>query len=521
MKISMRIVGVFLLSSLSACLWAQQTSFSRVIINPNINDIQIQGMTTAFDAGYMLVGDAGLSMGLIIKLDSAGNVVWNKTYGQNINVFQNVAFNAITATNDSCFVVVGQAYDTTNGQIDAYFVKIKPDGDTLWTKTLTKPNTSFAARNVQQTFDSGFIISGITTGYSNFFVAKLDVNGNMEWTYIYKGANNMVTAAAVRQTADSGYALCGYMENFPPYEPYAYLLKLSPAGDVEWAQKYNTSNFESIGGIGLETTANGFLCLIYVEGGTALMQTDSVGNIMWTKVYNNIPFYSWMENPAVPLHKTSDNGYVFETFDFASSLTKVDSIGNLLWTKRMFVQAVAATESKDQGYLVVGNGPLWGIKSQSAAWQLGVIKTDSLGNVQACVDANSSITSSVNLQTSSLVITVLPGGTTGFRPEVLSSATLLSYSGCVDIYGGIEDVHKDAEVQIFPNPSQGIFTLKRMSTATVSLFIYDRLGGLISRKMINEQQSEIDLSGQPAGMYFYKIIFTDNHFVSGKLNLVR
>ncbi len=66
---------------------------------------------------------------------------------------------------------------------------------------------------------------------------------------------------------------------------------------------------------------------------------------------------------------------------------------------------------------------------------------------------------------------------------------------------------KKLEMTLFPNPTQGQFTLavKNIELQNAQIFIFNLLGQIVSRKTINSQSVILDLSSQPRGMYFVKL----------------
>ncbi len=68
------------------------------------------------------------------------------------------------------------------------------------------------------------------------------------------------------------------------------------------------------------------------------------------------------------------------------------------------------------------------------------------------------------------------------------------------------DVQNSTFVNIYPNPSDGIFTLEVNGTNDYSLEIFDILGSSVyKRKYSNNPSCEINLSGMPSGVYIMKL----------------
>ncbi|MBQ0117753.1 MAG: T9SS type A sorting domain-containing protein, partial [Flavobacterium sp.] len=58
-------------------------------------------------------------------------------------------------------------------------------------------------------------------------------------------------------------------------------------------------------------------------------------------------------------------------------------------------------------------------------------------------------------------------------------------------------------IMLYPNPSKGIFYLRGIETATVS--VYDISSKYIGRFNLKSQEEGVDLSNYPAGVYTIKV----------------
>ena len=76
---------------------------------------------------------------------------------------------------------------------------------------------------------------------------------------------------------------------------------------------------------------------------------------------------------------------------------------------------------------------------------------------------------------------------------------------------------KDALV-IYPNPNKGVFNIQTNDTSGAkSIVVYTLLGQRIYSKAITAIETTIDISGQPKGVYMYKVSGENNEVKSGKL----
>jgi len=76
--------------------------------------------------------------------------------------------------------------------------------------------------------------------------------------------------------------------------------------------------------------------------------------------------------------------------------------------------------------------------------------------------------------------------------------------------GGINEVSSStSDVNVYPNPSTGVFNyeLKIKNYNSINAVVYNILGEKIYSQSFSIQNAtfKIDLNGQPAGIYFYRI----------------
>ena len=70
----------------------------------------------------------------------------------------------------------------------------------------------------------------------------------------------------------------------------------------------------------------------------------------------------------------------------------------------------------------------------------------------------------------------------------------------------------NTDINIYPNPSNGIFTLQSGANKINSFEVYDMSGKMILSKNTNSDKTTIDLSNQAHGLYFIKMFAEDNIF---------
>ena len=127
-----------------------------------------------------------------IKISETGTLIWEKSYGGD----QVDEAHAISKTADGNYIIVGDTRSNdldisqNNGAADLWIIKITPEGDLIWEKTLG--GSSFdVGRAISKTQDNGFLISGSSRstngnltdnkGQNDAWVVKINNSGNLEW----------------------------------------------------------------------------------------------------------------------------------------------------------------------------------------------------------------------------------------------------------------------------------------------------------------------------------------------------
>ena len=187
----------------------------------------------------------------LVKTDSSGNELWNETYGAKYNDYASSVVETIDGgyalsgiTNSFGDGALAGSRDVfIVGKADVWLVKTDSFGNELWNKTFGGPKDDFGYC-VIQTSDGGCALAGITNssgaGYEDVWLIKTDSCGNKLWDKTYGGALND-EAYFVIQTEDDGYALAGSTYAFGAGLWDAWLIKTDSSGNILWNQTYGGS----------------------------------------------------------------------------------------------------------------------------------------------------------------------------------------------------------------------------------------------------------------------------------------
>ena len=80
-----------------------------------------------------------------------------------------------------------------------------------------------------------------------------------------------------------------------------------------------------------------------------------------------------------------------------------------------------------------------------------------------------------------------------------------------------EQAAEDINISIYPNPTNGVFTMELKNNVNSDIKIVNILGETIVMKNVTDNKVTVDLSGYAAGVYFYQVMNKAGILGSGKL----
>jgi uncharacterized delta-60 repeat protein len=232
------------------------------------------------DGGYIVAGQtlsfgAGYSNFWVLKLNSNGAVVWQKTYG---GPGERRAC-SIRQTSDGGYIVAGPTESFGAGDYDFWVLKLNGDGSVAWQKTYGGPSGDYAY-SIQQTIDGGYIVAGPTSSFgasADLWVLKLNSDGTVAWQKRYGGADPD-TALSIQQTGDSGYIVAGYTDSFGAGGWDFWVLKLNSDGTVAWQRSYGGGGEDAAKSI-QQTNDGGYIVAGKTNGHFWVLKVNSDGTI--------------------------------------------------------------------------------------------------------------------------------------------------------------------------------------------------------------------------------------------------
>jgi hypothetical protein len=185
------------------------------------------------DSGYIAVAEtfsfgAGGADIYLVRTNQNGDLLWSKSYGSASSDFGY----SVRQTQDGGFIVAGYTSSFGAGQFDVYLLKTDSAGALLWAKTYGGAQSDFGY-SVKETNDGGYIIAGYTQSFgvgSDVYLIRTDSLGELQWSKIYGGAGGDF-GWSVEQTVDGGYVVAGYTSSFGAGSNDVYLIKTDEFGN--------------------------------------------------------------------------------------------------------------------------------------------------------------------------------------------------------------------------------------------------------------------------------------------------
>ena len=236
-------------------------------------------------AGYTDSFGFGKNDCWLVKTNSYGDLLWNKTYGGANNDY---AYKVIQ-TSDGGYVLAGYTDSFGAGGYDVYLVKTDSEGNLLWSKTFGGTGDDYAY-SVVQSNDGGFVLAGKSNSAGalgfDLYVLKCDGNGVLSWELrsFYAGDD---CAYSIVKSKDGGFAVGGYYTT-SNQDQNMWIVRINESGSEVWNKSYGDTGDEVIYSM-ISTVEGGYAFVAYQNSSeypnsVALVKLDPTGNELWWRV---------------------------------------------------------------------------------------------------------------------------------------------------------------------------------------------------------------------------------------------
>lgn len=479
----------------------------------------------AFQEIYAVENNNFLSIGTDASVTNRQEIIkWN----QNLYPVWSVGFPPTVTCRITKVVVLNDGNyaalfcSPANGT-SALIMKLDTAGTILWQKEYYFSAGSNTAFSIAPAFgsDNGFIFGGGACAESNFLV-KCDANGNIEWQKSYNDytATGAKTAWAILPDATGYYVASDQLSGG---KSDVAIMRIDLTGTLQWfKQLKRDGNAERP--FAMYKLANGKLVVHCWDGLSnatdILYYMDSTCTTVTANTYvgGTDPMIAYV-TPAGGSDLIGVGVEYYGTFNSRRIYLRLDGSGNILWQK-MSKGTGSSNQGAFYGVAPTGTGNFvaaGGASSSGVGRQLAVF--DGSDGSGLCVDeagpftmvpvsdftvVNKSVTP-FNISLNTTVPAYDPYATTLTRTIVCGTITGMT-PGSID----------ENTVSVYPNPAQTLLNIETNGTANIGLVqVMDLQGRLI---LSANNPSALEVAGLPAGTYF---IHYETDAGSGHLRFVK
>ncbi|NOX20174.1 MAG: choice-of-anchor D domain-containing protein, partial [Nitrospirae bacterium] len=277
----------------------------------------------AVDGGFVIAGNkyvGGRSDFRVLKIDPSGNILWEKTYG---GIYDDYA-NSIDLTSDGGYIVAGVTEVDDTNKTDLWILKIDSSGNIQWQKRYDDRGWNYAYQ-IKETSEGGYIVVGTTLRTGSAFLLKLDSSGNILWQKSYGEYGSQYYGSygySISQTADGGYIMTGVLSNRDGTGDNIWIVRVDQSGDILWQKRYGGDSTDVAYWIE-QTIESDYVVAGYTRSfrntpygsdnyDAWIMKTDTLGNIGmsctlidWTEIVPAESSFVVFETSVIPVDSTS------------------------------------------------------------------------------------------------------------------------------------------------------------------------------------------------------------------------
>ena len=248
------------------------------------------------DGGFLLAGTSNSRIGgtktstnfggslpaydfWIIRTDSSGNKLWERSYGGADSDYLGSA----VATADGGFLLGGTSYSDADGIkttaqfgfADYWVVRIDANGEIVWQASFGGQSTD-SLESIARASGDGFLIGGVSYssdgldkispyfGGGDYWVVRLNAQGDRLWEASF-GGGNYELFVSIQELAGGGFVLGGDSYSMPGGNKTSvgrgandyWVVRLNASGQKIWEQSYGALGEESFGSV-IQTSDGGF-----------------------------------------------------------------------------------------------------------------------------------------------------------------------------------------------------------------------------------------------------------------------
>ncbi len=248
------------------------------------------------EGGYLTIGTtdsfgAGNDDWFITKFDEMDNVEWSKTFG---GVADDRAYTALQTTDGSLLVggwTKSFGVGGNNGLLDVMITKLDSDGNLIWSKTYGQSGNDwinfaqFIENDIGNYIISGAWSSGLGISGHNGFIMEVDQAGVIVSSNLYGGGDDeafngyLTESGGILQTIDDAWSWGGGLK--------IWMNEIDNAGNTRWSKTFgvadNNIQYSSATLVGQEYIISAH----EINSGhpPILMKVNNNGNLVWSRSF--------------------------------------------------------------------------------------------------------------------------------------------------------------------------------------------------------------------------------------------
>lgn len=416
------------------------------------------------DSGFVIVGSTegigqGNMDGYVLKLDTAGEILWTRTFGD-IGVDRLV--DGVLLSDGFLFC----GYSNVNSDYQTYLIRTDEIGQTIWEKRIGNENWEFP-KEMSLINDTSALIVGevIEDGSSdkNALALAMSIDGDSLWYKSY-GGDYYDTFDRVLISEQKQFYWCGTKGLSEEDEDY-WVLRVDSVGTIIWELTMGDTLIDQAHGITELITGEFIITGEYNSTQSSgidnvFYKIDSAGNILYQNVLNN---------------SGDDRGFDVISYPDTNAfylISRSSSVGLGGFDTWVF----------DCNYYTFGN--------YSFGFDFGTNRDDLVMDADTTFDKG--VVMVGNIFDPSL-------GNSIFVNKTGETTHELSYQVEEDLY--VKEVLKN-KLQLYPNPAKDIIYFLNHEVIGESYKVFNVTGDLIQEGLLSTSYLEL---GLPSGLYIIQV----------------
>jgi hypothetical protein len=500
------------------------------IAKDNSGNIYIAGtFQDTIKFGNVKVTPSGASDVIVAKYNSAGALQWARRIGQGTTFSGNEIAKAIAVNGAGTNIYVLASYSNftdslsflangsikippSSGQNDLFIARLDGNGAVTWARKLGGTgNEDGGAIGVFANGD--FIVTGtynvditlgtdyyVSSGNNDLFVVKFNNDGTQAWSLSTGTGLNTISVSDLKINSNGDFYLGGEFSGNADFdavtltsngEKDAFLVKFDSTGALIFANNFGGTGNDGITKIFIDNFNQTYVTGYY--SGTGV----TIGTTTLNNASNTDIFFAKMDANDVPLFAKTANG----AGNNAPSGIYVAGIGN---NKKIYLSGTFENVI-DFGVSIATNNPEQRVSSGQKDVFLAYY--DSLGNVISSARAGG-----LNNETNAGIVADNNNNMFifgSYRAQANFSPFNITVLGGSDLYiaryglntTGIAE-NNNKSIKVYPNPSNGLFTLSFSDIGEYNVKIYDLRGICVVSETVTSLSTQLDLSNLSNGIYF-------------------